>query len=366
MQPDAEGFMQPVVASECIECGKCLRNCPVASPVSTDAPLEGFAAYLQNRDTLRNSSSGGIFVAIAEAILASGGVVFGCAEDLPGEPSHVVIEVRDELARLQGSKYVQSDLSGVFGQVVQYLNRNIPVLFAGTPCQVAGLLHFAGPRKNLYTIDLICHGVPSRKMYQAYLSWLEGVTNAKVKQFVFRSKKKHDWSLTYRVEMEANGKQRVQEKMASLSPYYSHFLKGLDYRESCYCCPFARTERVGDVTLGDFWGIENVLPSFRNTDGISAVLINSVKGRELWNWIQDRVVYESVDVAQIVARNGQLRAPTKRPPERDQIYGVLETQGYAGVVRMYENRKEIIVDSIKDCIPNRIRQKIKQVIHSFR
>lgn len=359
---DHEGFFYPQVGEQCISCGKCRKACPVENTPKTEMAEHGYAAYFADRDQLRKSSSGGIFAALAENILNQGGVVFGCGEEKPGFVQHMWICEKAQLPVLQGSKYVQSDMTGVYAQVEDKLNSGVPVLFSGTPCQVAGLLCSVGPRENLYTADIICHGVPSRKMYRAYLSWLEKKTGASVKEFLFRSKEKHDWSLSYRVLLQKGEKVKKQERMATFSPYYRHFLKGMDYRKSCYSCPFAQKERVSDITLGDFWGIEKVLPEFENPDGVSAVLINTPKGRLLWDRLQDTVSAKEVPVAQIVANNGQLKAPTKRSSYREEIYKILNEQGYDAVAKAYGNKKEELIDGVKDLIPNRIRQKIKKLL----
>ncbi len=359
---DQEGFYYPKITDACISCGKCLKACPIANPPKTAFAPHGYAAYFAKRDQLRKSSSGGIFAALAEHILNQNGVVFGCAEETPGEPRHIWIAQKEQLPMLQGSKYVQSNMDGVYGAVKEKLDTGVPVLFSGTPCQVAGLLKCVGPKENLYTADIICHGVPSRKLYQAYLSWLEKKTGAKVQEFLFRSKDKHDWSLTYRVLLEKDGKVKKQERMATFSPYYRHFLKGMNYRHSCYVCPFAQKERVSDLTLGDFWGIEGVAPEFENPDGVSAVLVNTEKGQLLWAQLQKCVVAKEVPVAQIVANNGQLKAPTKRSPYRDSIYKILNEQGYDAVAATCRSRKEELIDGVKDMIPNRTRQKVKKLL----
>ena len=361
-QENAEGFICPVVSDSCVGCGKCLKICPIYEPPVKKEPVSGFAAYITDRELLRKSSSGGIFVAAAQFVLEQGGVVFGCAETMPGEPTHIAVTSAKELMLLQGSKYAQSKMDGVYALVDSFLKQGSTVMFSGTPCQSAGLRKRIGDHPLLITVDIICHGVPSRKMYRSYLQWLEGKTNAKVRRFSFRSKEKHDWSLTYRVELERNRKVRVQEKIASLSPYYSHFLKGMDYRESCYSCPFACKERVSDLTIGDFWGIDEVAPDFYNADGVSAVLINSSKGQVIWEQLQSRLTAQEVPVDQIVSRNGQLRAPTERPASRDSIYEILSSCGYDGVVKAHSNKKELLVDGIKNMLPNSLRRKVKRMI----
>ena len=361
---DTEGFVYPQVNESCIECGKCEAVCPIISGPRRYTADKGFAAFLKDKSALNRSSSGGVFAAAAKTILECGGMVIGCGEAVVGHPKHIVVTNEEDLKLLQGSKYVQSDISGMYTQIEDQLKTGRLVLFSGTPCQVAGLRKYVGEHDNLYTVDLICHGVPSRKMYKSYLKWLEKKTGAQVEHFRFRSKDKHDWSLTYQVLFREGEKVKKQEKIATLSPYYHQFLCGMTYRESCYTCGFACPERCGDLTIGDFWGIEQVMPEFYNLNGVSAVLVNSPQGCQLWSAMQEKLMTKEVPVHQIVAHNGQLNHPTKRPTERNAIYECLNQKGYDTVAKIFIDPKMKRIDTIKDFVPNRIRQTIKLALKS--
>ncbi len=365
LRENEEGFFYPSVSEHCNGCGICQKVCPVMNTPELNLPAQSYAAYSKDAVSLRRSSSGGIFMLLAEKIIESDGVVFGCAENTPGFPRHVAVGLRSDLPDLQGSKYTESDMKRIYLQVKEYLDRHRAVLFCGTPCQVAGLRNFVGKSEKLTTVDLICHGVPSRKMYREYLRWLSGKRKAVIRRFVFRSKKKHDWSLTFRAEMIKNGKEIFEERMASQSPYYRHYLCGLNCRESCYLCRFAQNKRAGDITLGDFWGIEKIDRDLYNRDGVSAVLINTAQGQRLWDMISDAVHKKAVDILMICKYNGQLNTPIARPAERDTVYRDVLIRGYDYAAKKYGNFPEQTANFFKDLIPNRIRQRIKQNFYNL-
>ena len=358
-----EGFFYPVVDNQkCVSCGLCLKKCAVNEPQYEKYSQKGYAAYFNNTELLRKSSSGGMFSALATEVLENGGCVCGCAEEIPGKVSHRIINTLEDLRLLQGSKYVESDMSGVYSAVNEQLKSGNTILFSGTPCQVAGVKKFTGNPENLITVDIICHGVPSRKLYNSYLGWFGENKGGKVKEYSFRSKEKHDWSLTYRAVVEKKNSEKVYEAIGSLDPYYHHFLRAYNYRESCYVCKYAKPERCGDITLGDFWGIENVAPDFYNSDGVSAVLVNSLKGEKLWDDSGDKIISKEVDVKDIVKHNGQLNNPSQRCSERDCIYEEFNEQGFSFIAKKYKDNRELLFDGIRNIFPNKTRQKIKNML----
>ena len=358
-----EGFFYPVVDNnKCVSCGLCLKKCAVNEPQYESYSQKGYAAYFNNTELLRKSSSGGAFSALATEVLEKDGSVCGCAEESPGKVAHRIISSREELSLLQGSKYVESDMSGVYSLVKEQLKSGKILLFSGTPCQVAGIKKFTGNPENLITIDIICHGVPSRKLYNSYLEWFGEVKGGKVKEYSFRSKDKHDWSLTFRAVVEKGSSKKVYEAIGSLDPYYHHFLRGYNYRESCYVCKYAKPERCGDITLGDFWGVENIAPDFYNSNGVSAVLVNSLKGEMLWNKTEKMITSKQVDVADIVKHNGQLNRPSQRNSIRDTIYEEFSKNGFDFIAKKYKDNRELVFDRLRNLIPNKTRQKIKNVL----
>lgn len=171
---DAEGFMQPYVdEGRCVDCGKCLKACPVNIVSVFDYPRKGYAAKTKNEDDLRNCSSGGLFYAMAKTFIQAGGVVCGCGNDENLMPKHFIATTLEDAKKMRGSKYVQSDMNDIYTQVKFHLKDGIKVLFTGVPCQIAGLRNYLGvDYRNLYCVDIICHGVPSRKLYKTYLQWV--------------------------------------------------------------------------------------------------------------------------------------------------------------------------------------------------
>ena len=357
-----EGFLYPQIGEKCIECGLCITKCPVISPPKYNTPRVGYAAYIKDSKSIQKSASGGIFYALAQHIISKGGIVYGCAELEVGFPKHIGVKSIEELSYLQGSKYAESNITDVLPEIVINSNSGKIILFTGTPCQNAALRNIIGDQDNIYYVDVICHGVPSQKMYRAYLKWEEERTRKKISKFVFRSKKQHGWSLTYRMELQKGKRKYTIEKIASLSPYYHHFLCGLNYRESCYRCKFARGERVTDITLGDFWGINNINWKLYNYDGVSTVLVNTERGERLWKQISAEVNSNPIEIDLIRQYNGQLRMPSNRPQGRDTIYKELTLRGFDSIAKKYRNKKEICIDTIRNIIPNRYRQVLKRKI----
>jgi len=360
---DEEGFMQPVVdENACVGCGKCLTVCPVNSVNVHRGRQKGYAAKSSNAEDLKQSSSGGLFYAMAKTVIEAGGVVCGCGTDENLMPRHFIAKSLDDAKRMRGSKYVQSDINDIYTKVKYHLNQGTTVLFTGVPCQVAGLRNYLGKEySNLYCVDIICHGVPSRRMYAAYLRWLEKRWGGEIAQIEFRSKKRHEWSLTLNVHTKKkNGGEAEHLMIGSLDPFYYNFLQGNTYRESCYTCAYSQEKRPGDITIGDFWGVENTHPELFDIRGLSCAIVNSEMGDELWNMIRSEIVCDKVNPSDIINYNGNLRNPTKRPAIRDDIYRIVEEKGFEAIP--YDiSRRSRIVDTIKNAIPNKYRYAIKKV-----
>jgi coenzyme F420-reducing hydrogenase beta subunit len=364
-----EGFICPHVDTElCVDCGVCEKVCPVLNPYKNREPTKTYAAWNTNLNELRASSSGGVFSALAHEILNKNGVICGCTNDEVGMPYHAFAFSEKELHTMCGSKYVESDIRNVYTETEQYLRKGISVFFVGTPCQVAGLKNFVGVEyDNLFTADIICHGVPSRELYKSYLDWLGTKHRGKVKSYFFRSKDKHGWSLTYCYYiLKPNGKEKRYEAIASLTPYYYGFLSGAFYRESCYQCKYCTSSRSGDVTLGDFWGVENTSPKNFNINGVSAVLVNNAKGQNMINTADERLYLDEVNFEEISINNSNLKRPTIRPQVRDKIYKEWRSEGFGKIASKYLISPDYKIDYIKNFLPNSVRQKIKACLKSIR
>lgn len=316
MVRDEEGFDYPAIAfTRCIDCGKCEQVCPWKRfPKVSDRLLSPAvsAAWNLDEDIRRKSSSGGVFSAIARHVLARGGFVVGAALTVDcAAVEHVVIDTDDKLHQLQCSKYVQSSIkTSVFDDVKHALNASVPVLFSGCPCQVAGLRFFLErDYPDLFTIDLVCRGVPSPGWYKHYL---KTVFKNKVTGVTFRDKDQGWRKIGIKLSLESGKtvKTRNSEYMLAFFKYYS-------LRRSCYTCPYACLERVGDVTLGDFWGIGKYYPRLDIDDkGVSLIITNTTKGQGLIAAIKSQVVMTEVSIESAVAGNSNLVKATEMPAQR--------------------------------------------------
>ena len=219
---------------------------------------------------------------------------------------------------------------------------------------------------NLFCVDIICHGVPSRKLYAEYLRWFGQKHGGVVTNYEFRSKRKHQWSLTLHADVKkANGKMKKVERMASLDPFYHNFLASTTYRESCYSCPYSQSKRPGDITLGDFWGVEQTHPELFDIEGVSCVLVNSKKGELLWTRMSHLLKHHQVKTEDIINFNGNLRTASHRPEVRDRIYAIVEENGFEAMP--YDlSKKAQIIDAIKDMIPNKYRSGLKMLVKKVR
>lgn len=321
--PNKEGFKYPQIdSSVCIDCGLCTKRCPVMTEPQRYDNSTVYAAKIHDTKLSANSSSGGIFPLLAKNVLANGGSVFGCAYDENMVARHIEITSENELHKLQNSKYVQSDLEGIYTKAKSALESGRLVLFSGTGCQIAGLQTFLNKKyDNLFTVDIICHGVPSPALFEKYLEWKGRELGGKLTEYSFRSKEKHGWNIYHKA---ANGK-KSEFKNGIFDPYYYAFSKGKILRENCYECRYAKSERVSDMTLGDFWGIEMSNPEFYDLNGVSVVLVNNEKGKKMWDEISDKVEFIPSTYAVAAKMNQNLVKVPARPACRDTIYEGFDT-----------------------------------------
>ena len=288
MSEGKDGFILPVIDGDlCIGCGACTRACGLNRGIGSNSAGPFFAAA--GRDDVSESASGGVFGAVARELISSGGVAYGAAYEREGNTLRVLHRRAasvDELRPLLNSKYVQSDARVCFADVKADLREGRQVLFCGTPCQVAGLRGFLGrDYGNLTTVDLVCHGVPSGRMFADCVEGYGKQLGSPVVDFRFRCKRE-GWgnSLLLFLFLE-NGREVTIP--ASKSPYYDMFLNLKTLRDSCYRCPYAGKFRAGDLTIGDFWGVDVNRPDvlkdaekFNQMKGVSCLLVNNERGRE--------------------------------------------------------------------------------------
>lgn len=317
MNSDNEGFITACIDSElCVECGLCIKRCPQNNLMDKFTPISSLAVRDKNTEELKVSASGGAFAATARMILQRGGVIVGAAYHDDMTVGHFIVERLEDLHKVQSSKYVQSNTEATYSQVKALLINGREVLYSGTPCQIGGLrAYLRKDYDNLYTMDLICHGVASPKLFAKYLIWLGGKMRGKIIGYDFRDKS-CGWGLDYMTKT----KTKTKTKPSTLDPYYYHFLKGTTYRECCYRCNYCTKERVGDITIGDYWGIEKEHPEFYSTKGVSCLLVNSKKGERLWSIVKDEFETLKSTFEQVAKANHNLTRPTQRTSLRDVIY----------------------------------------------
>lgn len=371
MTKDKDGFLYPVVNNEkCVECGMCAKVCAFQHQLPVESAKEVYAAVSGDTDVAQ-SASGGMFASIAQAVLADGGAVYGCAMEYENGqlwPRHICVTETEELIKLKGSKYVQSDLGNAYPDVRRRLEKGQTVLFSGTPCQVAGLKGYL--RKdydNLFTLDLICHGVPSVKLFQDYLTFEGKRLGATITSFRFRDKST-GWKLHGAMGLDDGRTVHFEPEESS---YYQMFLNSYTYRENCYHCPYASDHRPGEITIGDFWCIELVHPELltenggplEHEKGASCLIVNNEKGRVLLEkygggirrWLS---TYENAS-----QYNRQLTAPSAMKPEREQALA-LAREDYALVEKWYRKRLRPIKirRAIRAAIPRPVKNLIKKLL----
>lgn len=312
MEENAEGFLYPVTASEgCTACSQCVAVCPA---FSGDNGLTSPLLFIgcRNRDAAvrEKSSSGGVFPALARAVLRQGGVVYGAAlRDGDGRVRHIGIEREEDIRLLQGSKYAQSDLADIPERLLETLGKK-PVLFTGTPCQVAGIKRLTAKTGHAsLTMEVICYGAGSPGLFGKYLSHL-AAAGGTPESFQFRDKAT-GW-LTSSVSYVQNGAAR--REALGHNPYTVMYFRNFCLRPSCHVCAFATEKRGADISVGDFKRAKDFFPGLDDGLGTSVVLCNTQKGLALWNEVRDRFVFEVITPEQ--AEQPRLRFPTEQNTDR--------------------------------------------------
>jgi coenzyme F420-reducing hydrogenase beta subunit len=366
MREDEAGFIFPEVNEElCISCGKCKRVCVFCDKEvgAAKGEPEVYAAVFRDSEILETSSSGGIFTPLANAVLDRGGAVFGAAWDDNLTLKHICVENKEALAKLRGSKYVQSSTENTFSQAKSLLDEGRYVCYCATPCQIAGLKAFLGKDyENLLTIDIICHGVPSMRMLQDDLKAVANDKYKDIKDVRFRDKR-YGWAVKGAVITD----DKQFKYNASTSPYYFYFLKGEIYRESCYNCRFPSENRQGDITLGDYWGIRGELigklGDINPDKGISCVLINTENGKKWFDEIKGSIAFAPSSREAAEKRNKQLTSSSKPLPEHGELLGGYIKNGHSAFVQGYKKHtKEHIIRAGKNMIPAKIKRKINDLL----
>ena len=319
MKADKEGFLYPNVNKEqCINCGVCINICPSRNSEDEKIVISAYAAVNTNLAKRMNSSSGGIFPLLAEKMIDNGGIVYGAAmSDGCKELDHIRVETKEDLTKLYGSKYLQSNIKDTYSQIEEDLITGQKVLFSGTPCQVNGLKRYLRKEyTSLWTLDIFCHGVPSPLLWKKYIESQEKKYDSEVINVNFRDKK-YGWK-NYGLHIIDNKGHDIF-KLLTDDPYMYMFLHNYSLRKSCYSCP-AKGYRLSDITLGDFWGINQIFPDMNDKKGVSALIIRTEKGSQLLDSLRSNMILKEVDYDVITQYNPAEVTSVKMPKKREEFF----------------------------------------------
>ena len=337
MSENNEGFLYPQIDSvKCIKCGLCEKVCPTINPIKNEnEDTKVYAAINKNEAIRLDSSSGGIFTAVAERIIEENGVVFGAKFTSDFSVVHGWTDTINGLSDFRGSKYLQSIIGDCYKDCKVFLENGRKVLFSGTPCQVQGLKKYLGKEYgNLLTVDFICHGVPSPLLWQKYVDYRaekNGAARQKIVKTAFRRKnagwKQYSLSFTF-----ANNSEYCQP--LTKDPYMQIFLKDIALRKSCYECPCRGIARLSDITLADFWGVQNELPEMDDDKGTSLVLIHSLVGKKTFVELENCEIRE-IPLEIVTRLNKSVEKSSSMPKTRSSFYTNLTELPFERLIKKY-------------------------------
>lgn len=354
MVVDEKGFKYPKTdMKKCTHCELCEKVCPIINNKTIENSPKAYACINNNEEIRMQSTSGGVFTLLASSIINDGGVIFGaCFNDELGV-HHTYCESIEDLKKYRSSKYLQSDIGLSYKKAKEFLNQGRKVLFTGTPCQIEALKSYLlKDYENLYLQDIICHGVPSPLVWEKYKEYREEKAKSKLHLMSFRSKKNTTWS-GYNVDMEfANNTSYVKKHGDDI--YMKAFLNNLSLRESCTDCKFKKNNRLSDITLADFWGIQNVKPEMDDGKGTSLVIVNSAKGQVLFETIKAEMQCEEVEFEKAISENPSFNTVSKANVNSDKFFeGLKKGEDFEELVKKYSPKVSIF---------KKIIRKLKRII----
>lgn len=316
MREDAQGFLYPEIdSSRCVDCRLCQKTCPVQAQ-RNPGPANAYLAYCREDSVRKTSSSGGIFTLLAEEIWKNKGKVCAAVYGEAFRVEHIVTEDASQIGRMRKSKYMQSDLKNCFCEIKASLEAEKEVLFVGTPCQTAGLRKYLKKDySGLFCVDIVCHGVPSYKVFQKYIA--DTFPGRKLSHVDFRDKTTgwKNYSVTF--SFSDGGTERMKRERCL---YFNGFVQNLFLRPSCYHCQFKDENYESDLTLGDFWGIERIFPEKDDDKGAGLVLVHTNKGEQLLTSLKSRIYLEKVSGREYIQRNPSICLPAAENPKRGEFF----------------------------------------------
>jgi len=332
MTENSEGFLFPKInIKTCIGCELCVKVCPAIKPLTkNNSEIKAFTVINNDEKIRRESSSGGVFSAIAEKIIQKEGIVFGAKFCEDFSVRHSWADNLEGLKAFRGSKYVQSNINNSFKECKQFLDIGKEVLFSGTPCQIQGLKKYLRKEyTNLLTIDFICHGVPSPLLWRKYKEYHENKLMSKISNVTFRNKIT-GWE-HYSVTLTFENKKQYSI-INNKDCYMQLFLKDLALRESCYNCPAKGTERISEITLADFWGVQSEYPEFYDDKGTSLVFVHN---QNLISLFSDCCKIKEIDINKGIKHNPSIINSCIKPKKRDSFFEDLKKKDFGQIIKKY-------------------------------
>lgn len=360
MKVDHEGFYYPIInEAECVDCGLCNEVCPIQmrTELDDDVMPRAYAAFAKDDEVRKKSSSGGLFSVLACEVIKQNGCVFGAVMSADCKTVfHAKAQNLEELAAMCGSKYVQSRILDTYKCVEEELKKYRMILFSGTPCQVAGLKAYLGREyENLICIDLICHGVPSPKLWKKYVEYRENRAGAPAQRTVFRYKK-YGWK-TFSILFEFSNNTEY-EHILSKDMFGQMFFQNICLRPACYQCGFKKLHHKSDITLADFWGCDDICPELDDDKGLSLVLVHSDKGGRLLEQISKQLVIKLVDGSWIDGNRAIIQSVV-RPKSREHIFEKIDEKSMRWIAMKYLPIKGKVLMMIPVWLKARIKKWLK-------
>ena len=354
MQADNEGFLYPKVnEADCIDCGLCEKVCHELHPYEDREPLKVYAAINKDEKVRLKSSSGGIFYLLAEKTIDEGGVVFGARFDEQWQVVMGYAETIEGVKAFMGSKYVQARMSTAYADAKRFLTEGRKVLFSGTPCQIAGLHHFLRkPYDNLLSVDIICHGTPSPKVWGRYLDEVVTAGRKAINDVQFRNKRNGWKAFNFTMEYDKD------EQTVSLCSHHQQnhfmraFLRDMILRPSCYQCQAKSGRSHSDITIADFWGINSEMPEMDDDKGTGLVLLNTDKGQTALDWSKINHKETTADIA--IGHNPAYFRSVAAHPKRAEFFARIDAS---------ESVNALIVDCLRPTLKQRLRMSISLCKH---